>query len=507
MDANPDSSTEDVALESKRLPVLTVTIAFLMVVAVSILSIYGIQVINSKAHELAQARLISGNLALSMAQQATDTFDEANLILEELIERIDDLSPQALEKTQKLMKKRVFTTEQLHGLFFYDREGNWVLTSFDYKPPKANNSDRDYFKFHRENVTLSPRVGAAVRSKTTGDWVIPFSRRVNDTQGNFKGVVLATIKMDYFDTFFDRFNIDDKGAIFLALPQGTIIARRPFDEKLIGASLARGEIFSVHIPRAPADTVMVKSIIDGVDRLFGYRVLYKYPLVVAAANSQESILSSWRADTYKLTAMIAVVLAINLLIGILLFKQVRKGLLVEKHLKKARSVLETLVLQDGLTGLANRRHLERNLELEWRRAARQRSSISLIMLDIDHFKSFNDRYGHVAGDHCICAVSRAISQHVCRPSDLAVRYGGEEFAILLPDTEPGGAYVLAESIRLAVQELAIEHVDNPGGVVTISLGLYTCVPASSDFKSLLMQADSALYMAKRAGRNQTVPTS
>ncbi|ETD39287.1 diguanylate cyclase [Pseudomonas chlororaphis subsp. aurantiaca PB-St2] len=169
--------------------------------------------------------------------------------------------------------------------------------------------------------------------------------------------------------------------------------------------------------------------------------------------------------------------------------------------------METLVLQDGLTGLANRRHLERNLELEWRRAARQRSSISLIMLDIDHFKRFNDRYGHVAGDHCICAVSRAISQHVRRPSDLAVRYGGEEFAILLPDTEPGGAYVLAESIRLAVQELVIEHVDNPGGVVTISLGVYTCVPASSDFKSLLTQADSALYMAKRAGRNQTVPTS
>lgn len=100
MDGKSDISLEDIALESKRLPVLAVTIAFLMVVAVSILSIYGIQVINSKAHELAQARLISGNLALSIAQQATDTFDEANLILEELIERLDDLSPQALEKTR-----------------------------------------------------------------------------------------------------------------------------------------------------------------------------------------------------------------------------------------------------------------------------------------------------------------------------------------------------------------------------------------------------------------------
>ncbi|MBP5077476.1 GGDEF domain-containing protein [Pseudomonas chlororaphis] len=507
MDAIPDSSTEDIALESKRLPVLAITIAFLMVVTISILSIYGIQVTNSKAHELAQARLTSGNLALSIAQQATDTFDEANLILEELIERLDDQSPQALEKTQKLLKKRVFTTEQLHGLFFYDQQGRWILTSFDYQPVAANNSDRDYFKFHQENVTLSPRVGAALRSRTTGEWVIPLTRRVNDAQGHFKGVVLASIKMDYFDKFFARFNIDDQGAIFLALPQGTLIARRPFDEKLIGTSLAKGEIFSVHIPKAPAGSVMVKSIIDGVDRLFGYRVLYKYPLVVAAANSRESILSSWRADTYKMTAMIAVVLLINLLVGILLFKQVRKGLRVENHLKKARAVLETLVLQDGLTGLANRRHLERNLELEWLRASRQRSSISLIMLDIDLFKSFNDHYGHVAGDHCICAVGQAISQCVRRPSDLVVRYGGEEFAILLPDTEPGGAYVLAENIRLAVLDLAIEHTENPTGLVTVSLGVYSCVPASTEFKSLLMQADSALYMAKRAGRNQTVPTS
>lgn len=505
MDGTNDSLAEDNVLESRRLPVLAITIAFLIVVAMSLLGIYGIQVVNSKARELAQARQTSGNLAWSIAQQATDTFDEANLILEELIERIEEPTPATLAKTQKLLQQRVFITEQLHGLFYFDREGNWVLSSFDYRPPGANNADRDYFQFHRENASLAPHIGAALRSRTTGDWVIPFSRRVNDAQGQFKGVVLATIKMAYFDKFFARFSIDDKGAIFLALPQGTLIARRPFDEKLIGTSLARGEIFSVHIPHAPAGTVMVKSILDGVDRLFGYRVLYKYPLVVAAGNSREAILDSWRADTYKMTAMIAVVLVINLLVGILLFKQIRKGLQVERHLKKARAVLQTLVLQDGLTGLANRRHLERNLELEWRRAARQRSSISLIMLDIDHFKSFNDHYGHVAGDHCIGAVAKAIGQCVRRPSDLAARYGGEEFVILLPDTEAGGAYVLAESLRLAVQALAIEHSENPAGVVTISLGVYTCVPTSSDFQTLLTQADSALYMAKRGGRNQTVP--
>ncbi|PNA51370.1 diguanylate cyclase, partial [Pseudomonas sp. MPR-R5B] len=88
---------------------------------------------------------------------------------------------------QKLLKRRVFTTEQLHGLFYYDENGNWILTSFDSKPEAPNNADRDYFIFHKNNVTLSPRIGRAIRSRTTGEWIIPLSRRINDSEGHFKG--------------------------------------------------------------------------------------------------------------------------------------------------------------------------------------------------------------------------------------------------------------------------------------------------------------------------------
>ncbi|WP_306163350.1 GGDEF domain-containing protein [Pseudomonas sp. B14-6] len=249
---------------------------------------------------------------------------------------------------------------------------------------------------------------------------------------------------------------------------------------------------------------MINSIIDGVDRLFGYSLLQKYPLVVAAANSREAILSAWWAGTIKMGAMIGVVLVVNLLVGLLLIKQVRHGLTVEGDLKDAQAILEKLVLQDALTGLSNRRHLEKNLKLEWLRAIRHRSSISLIMIDIDFFKSFNDQYGHIAGDHCITSVGEAARQSINRPSDLAVRYGGEEFAILLPDTKAGGAYKMAEKIRLAVMSLSIPHQENPNGSVTVSLGVYTCVPDSSDYQFLMTQADSALYLAKRSGRNRTI---
>jgi len=474
-------------------------------VAVSIISIYCFQVIQAKAYELSQAKLTSGNLTQSIAQQATDTFDKANLILDEMLERISDkqMDTAQLDNAQRLLKQRVFTTEQLHGLFFYDEHGRWILSSFDSKPESANNSDRDYFKFHEQNATLTPRIGQAIRSRTTGEWIIPLSRRFNDVEGKFKGVVLATIKMTYFDQFFSTFAIDQKGAIFLALPDGTIIARRPFDERLIGTSLARGEIFSTYLPKSPSDTVMIKSIIDGVDRLFGYRLLMKYPLVVAAANSKEAILGAWRVSAIKMGAMIGVVLLVNLLVGSLLIKQVRHRAKIEGDLKQAKAILEKLALQDPLTGLANRRHLDKSLHLEWLRANRNRSPISLIMLDIDFFKSFNDQYGHVAGDQCISSVGRTANQSIRRPTDLAIRYGGEEFAILLPDTEADGAYIIAEKIRLAVMSLAIPHQENPAQVVTVSLGVYSCIPGSTDYQILVAQADSALYLAKRSGRNRT----
>ncbi|WP_323055230.1 sensor domain-containing diguanylate cyclase [Pseudomonas mandelii] len=500
-------TTQGLYFWSRRLPATAISIVFMILVAISIVSIYWFQSIQNKAYEISQANIVSENLTQSIAQQATDTFDEANIILDELIERVsNDHFLTNIEAAQKLLTKRVFTTEQLHGLFFYDKHGRWLLSSFETTPDAANNSDRDYFIFHANNVTLTPRIGRAIISRTTGEWIIPFTRRVNDGDGQFKGVVLATIKMTYFDQFFSKFSIDDNGAIFLALNDGTIIARRPFTENLIGTSLAKSEIFSIYLPLSPADTVMIKSIIDGVDRLFGYRLLQKYPLVVAAANSKDAILNSWRIGTAKMGAMIGTVLLVNTFVGFLLIKQVRHGARIETDLTKSQATLEKLVLQDPLTGLANRRHMEKSLQLEWLRATRNTSPLSLIMLDIDFFKSYNDHYGHIAGDQCITTVGQTAARLIRRPSDLAVRYGGEEFALLLPDTDSTGAYIIAEKIRCGVMDLAIPHQENPAGVVTVSLGVHTCIPDSVDYQLLLAKADSALYSAKRTGRNRTAHT-
>ena len=171
---------------------------------------------------------------------------------------------------------------------------------------------------------------------------------------------------------------------------------------------------------------------------------------------------------------------------------------------KANRLLEDLAHVDGLTGVANRRHFDASLMTEWRRAQRDGRPLSILMIDVDEFKKFNDRYGHQEGDICLRTVARCIEERARRPGDMAARYGGEEFALVLPSTDPAGAAFLAEALRQAVRNLAIPHEAGTHGVVTVSIGTATVVPTSVDGSdALLRAADAALYRAKLAGRDQT----
>ena len=178
----------------------------------------------------------------------------------------------------------------------------------------------------------------------------------------------------------------------------------------------------------------------------------------------------------------------------------------QQQLLDTNLVLQRLMNSDGLTGLSNRRHFDEYLELEWRRALREQSQISLLMIDVDYFKAFNDNFGHLEGDEALRKVSSAIRESCGRSSDLPARYGGEEFALVLPTTSPGGARLLAEKLRQTVAGLNIPHIfPAPGASLTISIGLATLIPqAGSSSRQLIMEADKGLYSAKNNGRNQVV---
>lgn len=183
--------------------------------------------------------------------------------------------------------------------------------------------------------------------------------------------------------------------------------------------------------------------------------------------------------------------------------QMRYSMLaVTRKLDLANQELRRLTAVDGLTGIANRRHFDATLTREWRRSMRQGSELSLIMADVDHFKKYNDHYGHQAGDDCLRRIAAILETAVERGGDIAARYGGEEFALILPDTGLAGAMRLAEQIRASVWREHIRHDAAPLERITMSLGIASAVAMpETDEKSLLQAADEALYRSKASGRN------
>jgi diguanylate cyclase (GGDEF)-like protein len=182
----------------------------------------------------------------------------------------------------------------------------------------------------------------------------------------------------------------------------------------------------------------------------------------------------------------------------------RELLGLARRLEEVNRQLERLSSLDALTGLANRRALDGFLEMEWRRTRRDHAPLSVVLVDVDHFKAFNDAYGHQAGDDCLRSVADVLGAAAHRPGDMVARYGGEEFAIVLSQTGAKGARVVAEGLRAQVEAMRIAHRGSTtSSVLTISAGVATAMPAEDGAVEAVMRAaDAALYRAKRAGRNR-----
>lgn len=174
--------------------------------------------------------------------------------------------------------------------------------------------------------------------------------------------------------------------------------------------------------------------------------------------------------------------------------------------KLAQMALQSLAVKDGLTGVANRRSFDEKLEAEWLHNRREETPLALLLIDVDHFKLYNDTYGHQKGDACLKAVAKAIDAQVFRPADLAARYGGEEFAVIMPNTDLEGALHVAERLKEAVAELNMAHGASPTAArVTLSMGAAALIPDDGHgIEDLVHIADTALYRAKHQGRNRVV---
>lgn len=499
--------------KKKNSPLLFQAGVFVIIVVLTLVMFNAWQIWNAHQRNLQIASVDSENLARSLAQHAEDTFAQVDSNLIDLTERIesDGLGPDQLLRLQKVMQTQASNFPQLHGSFVYDAQGNWILTSNGKPLSHTNNADRAYFKYHVTHNNNTIYIGEVIRSRSTGDLIIPVSRRLNHADGSFAGVVIATLYVNYFRQFYNTFALNNDASLSLVLADGTILYRRPYNEDAIGKNISRSILFREILPHSPFGNVTLVSQFDNVERVYGYSQVERYPLVIAAGLSKRDVLADWRSDATLFAFGGGVLLSILLALGLVLIRQINHSVQTEVELMRTRDqltqmnhTLEELALLDGLTGLANRRQFDIALKNEMTRAARNDRSVALLMLDIDYFKQFNDIYGHVAGDQCLQQLGRLLQGMASRPGDLMARYGGEELAIILPDTDLQGAITFAERVLEGIRQLKITHSGSPLGIITASIGASAKVPHphTDTPLSLVNMADNALYTAKKGGKNR-----
>ena len=480
-------------------------IAFIFLVCVTLVSAIAWQLKQSADERLTNAKIAVHNIVRASEQQAQDTLRQAENILSNLAERVenDKLDAEQITRLSKVMASNVEATDGIQGLFIYDKNGDWVVNSFSSETVGKNNSDRSYFTYHKNHPDSAIHIGPVIVSRTTGDMIIPVSRRTQYPDGSFSGVVLATLPVAYFQRFFDRLDVDKQGVILLALNSGDLLARRPMIDSLMTTNIAKGELFSRYLIKSDDGTASLTSIVDGVERVYAYSRVRGLPIVAAAGLSLDSVFATWWTYVYQASVIVMLILFVLTGLGFLFYRQIQRLLVAEEELYIAHRNLEHIAKTDSLTELPNRRCFDATLAQEWSRACRTGNSLAIILIDIDWFKQYNDHYGHVLGDECLRQVAQLIRKNTNRPADLAARYGGEEFVILLPETELAGAVKIAEDVRSQIEAAKIEHTGSVTGIVTISAGIASNhqdgVVVAID---LLEKADSLLYRAKKLGRNR-----
>ena len=280
----------------------------------------------------------------------------------------------------------------------------------------------------------------------------------------------------------------------------SILAELLRTEYKVRAAISGEKALEIAFSENPPDLILLDVIMPGIDGYEVCRRLKADPLakripiifVTGKVNEEEEIFG------FNMGAVDYIKKPFNSVI-------VKARVSMHVELKQYRDYLENMSYIDGLTGIPNRRRFDEYLESTWNLAVRASMSISLIMMDIDLFKQYNDNYGHQGGDTCLAQIAHALSKVIVRKTDLLARYGGEEFVCVLPNTDLDSAFIIAEKLRLAVESLSIPHArSSVGEFVTISVGVATMFPGKNLHNTeLISAADRALFISKKSGRNMT----
>jgi diguanylate cyclase (GGDEF)-like protein len=499
-------------LDHHKRPVTLVAIVFFSLVCLSLGGMQGWSVYKARTVQLQAATLASANSTQALGDHVAHGLDLVDTILTDLVERVQlqaELSD--TESLARYLAGRSRRTGLLQELAVYDEQG--MLADGSSQQAAAGQTVRQHIAHHNASVGDALFIGAPTRSPSGGAWVLPLSRRVLKRDGSFGGIAMGTVRIEQLRDFAARLKLGQDGVMLLALESGPMVMARPQNEAEIGKDMRKRPAFKLWLEHEgmPGEAIQAPPPgVAGGDVLYSYGRVATYPMMVALARPTDEVLASWWDSAYLSTAGVSVLMLIQLWLAVRLYGQIALRDRLEKDrrslqkllVKKSRS-LRRQALKDALTGIANRRQFDVRLNWEFNRAIEEGASLALVILDVDYFKKYNDRYGHPAGDECLKLVAACVNGGRRRSDDMAARMGGEEFAILLPNTGLRGAIAVAEAIRKGVAAQRMTHVPGSSHSVTVSCGVHAVIPVEGMTTAELVDAaDRALYLAKTSGRNR-----
>lgn len=412
----------------------------------------------------------------------------------------DDLKQVSAQIRHLVLFDRSTTARYKSNILLLDQRGEVLADSSLIEPKPGNFADRDYFLAHAFNRYTGMFISRPFKPRCDCDyndeWQISFSRRISSTTGDFLGVAVASMRLAYFDQLFNSLDIGTGGTLAIINDDGVLLAQKPFlQDNTVGKSFAdRPNV--VRMLREGSGSFDGVSSVDRQQRLYTFSRVGNLPLTVIVALSSDEVFATWQRTAIVISGATGVLCIALLWLTWLLCRALRLRYSAEQELSQLAAI-------DALTGVANRRTLDQTLRHEWFRAQRSGKPMSVLMIDADHFKAFNDRHGHQAGDEALRSLADVIGANVHRPTDLVARYGGEEFSVILAETSNEGARQIAERIRVQVEQLPTVAGDEQP--MTVSIGISTWTTESDiSLEQLLFAADKALYQAKERGRNRVV---
>ena len=458
----------------------------------------GMMLLDLRRDAWDKARQTSENLLQVIERDIDRNIEIIDLALKSVVENLkltdlDDVSP---KYRQRVLFDRASNAKDLGVMLVLDAQGNSIYDAASWPPRPLNNADRDYFRAHKADPGLGLHISRPLISQHMARPVIVLSRRTGRPGDAFRGIVLGSLSLAYFDRLFDRIKLGRAGTIALFLDDGTRIVRHPEPNPELAPNFASSANVQRFLREGQGSFVGVTPS-DSIERLYTFTRVGDLPLYLTVALSTREIEAEWRAKALVIGLLVLALSGLTAGLSLLVGWELRRRAAAEAE-------LALLSHTDALTGLRNRRAFEAAFERAFAEARRRGGPVGLLVVDADHFKRYNDRHGHAVGDRVLQALAQALSVSACRPGDLVARIGGEEFAVLLPDTDAEGAACVAEAVHEAVAGIAIEADGIDLGPVTVSIGVAFGLPGRGGAPpDLLNLADAVLYEAKATGRNRT----